>query len=57
MGSLYLSKFTATRTRRAFRHNENLWPYTKITRAAKAVKSARCSTKVKTVPLVSLSER
>jgi hypothetical protein len=32
MGSLYKQIYRYTRPR-AFRHNENLWPYTKITRA------------------------
>jgi hypothetical protein len=41
--------------RRAFRHNENLWPFTHITRAASG-EIRTLKYKGKTVPLVNLSE-
>ncbi|MEF3109205.1 sugar glycosyltransferase [Raoultella sp. WB_B2P2-3] len=54
MGSLFKQIYRYTHPR-AFRHNENLWPWAKITRAASG---EICSLiyKGKTVPLCSLSE-
>lgn len=54
MGSLFKQFYRYTRPR-AYRHNENLWPWTKITRAASGEISALVY-KGKSVPLVSLSE-
>ena len=53
MGSLFKQIYRYTRPR-AYRHNENLWPFTRITRAPSGEISA-LRYKGKTVPLVSLS--
>ncbi|VEC84534.1 lipopolysaccharide core biosynthesis protein RfaZ [Raoultella ornithinolytica] len=53
MGSLYKQIYRYTRPR-AFRHNENLWPYTKITRAESG-EIRTLQYKGQHVPLVSLS--
>lgn len=54
MGSLFKQIYRYTH-RRAFRHNENLWPFTHITRAASG-EIRTLEYKGKTVPLVNLSE-
>ena len=54
MGSLFKQIYRYTH-RRAFRHNENLWPFTHITRAASG-EIRTLKYKGKTVPLVNLSE-
>ncbi|MDX6836680.1 hypothetical protein SJ203_13745, partial [Klebsiella pneumoniae] len=53
MGSLFKQIYRYTRPR-AYRHNENLWPFTRIARAPSGEISA-LRYKGKTVPLVSLS--
>ena len=54
MGSLFKQIYRYTH-RRAFRHNENLWPFTHITRAASG-EIRTLKYKGKAVPLVNLSE-
>ena len=54
MGSLFKQIYRYTH-RRAFRHNENLWPFTHITRAASG-EIRTLKYKGKAVPLVNISE-
>ena len=53
MGSLYKQIYRYTHPR-AFRHNENLWPYTKITRGESG-EIRTLQYKGQNIPLVSLS--
>ncbi len=54
MGSLFKQIYRYTRPR-AYRHNENLWPWVKKSAGRKVVKFVLYSTKAKTVPLVDLT--
>lgn len=53
MGSLFKQIYRYTRPR-AYRHNENLWPWVKIRRAASG-EICTLQYKGKTVPLVDLT--